>query len=450
MAGASGMTRRKFWTAAVAAYGGALAACNPVQRNEPVAALKGPVTIEVLTRTGVSSPTGHSQWYHQTTKERFTPQTQITVNLVDAQPDVAQKHLVMASAGTPPDGAWYGVLSDGYGGPPGAKKGLFRPLDDIIKRDKFDKGAYWKSALDQLSYDGKLYALPTHGHFGTTVMYVNLNMTKKAGINVPLATGDWTIDQMIEWARRMTRPSEGEWGWWPPNGISHFGVFFMRLFGGEFLSRDGRRSVIDSAEARAGIQWQHDAQYKFQTVENLLGPGGPAGEQAGFRSGKLAFVNWTPGYVAEWKAPGQPFIKFEMGITLFPRHPSGRRASQGSSPGMGVTDTAKMDATWKWVQFITNRDNGVLQVTGGAGSPGARPDVWQDARLLAWDPVYSLMQKTYGDPGPLHYPWNFQYPDMLKAADTKLNEVWRNQISVSEAATTIAQEVNALLQQSMS
>ncbi len=111
-----------------------------------------------------------------------------------------------------------------------------------------------------------------------------------------------------------------------------------------------------------------------------------------------AFVNWTTGGAAEWKAPGQTAIEFDLGITLFPKHPAGRRSSIVITHGVGVTGTAKQDAAWQWVQFITNEENGVLQVLGGAGSPGARPDVWEDKRLAERDPIFALSQRTFKEP----------------------------------------------------
>src|SRR5256885_13643496 len=55
----------------------------------------GPVTIDILTRSGVTAQTGHSQWYANAAKTTFTPQTNITVNLIDADPDVTTKLTVL-------------------------------------------------------------------------------------------------------------------------------------------------------------------------------------------------------------------------------------------------------------------------------------------------------------------------------------------------------------------
>src|SRR5918995_1867930 len=98
--------------ALVAGCGGA-----PAAGSEPrPAARLGPLTIDVVTRSPVAAATGHSQWYDHAAKTTFTPETGVTVNLIDGLPSVTEKLTVMASAGTPPDGSWFPTMSDGSGG----------------------------------------------------------------------------------------------------------------------------------------------------------------------------------------------------------------------------------------------------------------------------------------------------------------------------------------------
>jgi ABC-type glycerol-3-phosphate transport system substrate-binding protein len=420
------------------------AACGAGGTSGQASPKKGPVTIDVLTYTGITNPTGRAQWFAKTTPQNFTPQTDITVNWIEADGGLVQKMVTLSAGGTPPDaGNFEDFNTQGL-----VTRGIYKPLDDLIKRDKFNTNVYWKSALTMLSSNGKLYGLPNHGNFGENVMYVNLDLTRKAGIDVPLATGEWNTDQLIEMSRKLTRPADGEWALWP--ALYNYSILtYLRLFGGDVLSQDGKRCTIDTAESRAALQWVYDLQYKHQVCENLYAAGNGGGRDAttgGFKQGKQAFVNWTTGGAAEWKAPGQQIIKFNMGITLFPKHPSGRRSSVIITHGAGVTGTAKQDAAWQWVQFITNKENGVNMVLGNAGSPGARPDVWEDKRLNDRDPIFALSQKTFKEPAVEHMPTNNTYSDVNGATFPKLNDLWQNKISVSEVTSQITREVNAILQ----
>jgi ABC-type glycerol-3-phosphate transport system substrate-binding protein len=441
---------------AAGAGGAALGACAPGGGGGTTAALptpaRGPQSIDVVTRNGVSAASGHSQFYDKQAKALFTPETQITVNFVDAQPDVGQKLTVLAAGGTPPDGSWFGLLADGSAGREQALKGIFRPLDDLVKRDgRFDRAAYFKPILDAMTVDGKLFGLPTHGHFGTNVLYYNKNLTRAAGVNVP-DDGSWSIDDFVVAAQKLVKRDQDQWGYNSPWGFPEFGVFYLRQYGGEWLDEPGKRSLLDSAEARAGLEWIYNTQAKFQTIDSHYRADGK-GFDTLFVEGRLGFVNWTPGYTAQWKAPGPDQItpangKFELGVALFPRGVNGRRGTQVSGSGMGLTSPNKQDAVWQWLKFATDRRSGVEQVFGGAGSPGARTDVWQDAKLLSFDPIYSTIAKAFPQgPGALRLPANNRYVDLLKATTDELTPLFRGQTGVQDATGKAVAACNAILSQ---
>lgn len=421
-----------------------LAACGATPGQEAKrAAIQGPVSITVLTRAG---PFGHTGWYKDVTPRVFEKQLpNVKVEWDEATGSgvtVAQKLLTLASGGTPPDVSWLNAVGDGGHG--GIAKGIFQPLDPLMKADKFDRSPYWKAGLDVMSQKGQLYGLPTHGHYGASIMYVNLQLTKAAGISVPLADAAWTTDQLIDMAKRVTRPEKGEWGFWPGTAIGQEGVMWLRTFGGDFLSADGKRCLLDTAEAQAALTWLWGTQHQFQVIDNLRASDGSTKR---FEEGKLAFMNQTPGLVAEWKKPGQERVKHELGITVVPRHPqTGKRGTQVNAPAMALCKDAKQPAAgWEWIKFITNRDNGVDQVQGGAGSPGARHDVWTDERLHKFDPVYRLIERVYREPGPVHLPHNATWFEATDVVGKTLAQLWEGKMSVREAAQEATRQAQAIL-----
>ncbi len=449
---ATGMTRRRIvGVAGSAAAGLTLAACG-ASGEQPAAQQKGPVTIEVLTRNGVAAPDGHSQFYDKRAKQIFTPQTNITVNFLDAQPDVGEKLTVMASAGTVPDGSWFGVVADGNAGREQAGKGIFKPLDDLAKKDsKFDIKPYFKAMLDGLTVNGKLYALPTHAHYGTNVLYYNKNLTDGAGVKVP-DDGNWTHDEMLEAARKITRKDQDVWGYWPEWGLPEFGAFWVRQFGGEFLDEAGKKVLLDSAEARAAFEWCYNCYSKAQVIDNLFrevqgAPLNQGGRRGLFGLGKLGMFATTPGLVAAYRNPAQQEIKFPMGIALFPKSPQGRRGTQASGSGVGLTNTKNQDAVWQWLKFATDKDNGIEQVFGGAGSPGGRTDAWNDPKLLKErDPIYSTIIKTFPQgAGSLRLAANNRYPAVVKAANDEINKYFRGEVNIQDGMKNATNAANVEL-----
>ena len=417
------------------------------QQPGTAAPSKQPVTIEVVTRAGVSAPSGHSQFYAKQAKNLFTPESRITVNFVDGEPNAGEKLTIMAAGGTLPDAAWFGIVADGNAGREQAARGVFKPLDDLAKKDtKFDAKPYFKAILDAFTVSGKLYALPTHAHYGTNVLYYNKGITDGAGITVP-ADGSWSIDDFIIAAQKTVKKGTDQWGYVSPWGFSEFGVHYVRQFGGEYLDEAGKKVLVDSQQARAGLEWIYNAQTKFQTIDSHYREDKKGGNVL-FVEGKLAFVNWTPGFAAEWKAEGPNKVKFPLGIALFPTGPGGRRGTQASGSGMGITGTAKQEASWEYVKFVTNKLNGVEQVFGGAGSPGGRTDAWSDPKLLAFDPVYANTIKAFPQgAGSLRMAGNNRYADTTKAVNDELTKYFKNEASLADATSQAVAAGNAVLGQ---
>lgn len=437
--------------AATAMSAGVLAACGlgGAPGGATPAARRAPVTIDVLTRPGVGAETGHSQWYVQVAKNSFTPQTGITVNLFDGDPDVTTKLNVLAAAGTPPDGSWFATTSDGAGGREQAQRGVFKPLDDLIKRDsKFDLKAYIKALIDVATVSGKVYALPLMAHYGTNVWYYNKAKWTAVGVTPP-ADGNWTIDEFVAAGQKLVNRANDQWAYRPEVSIDQYGAFWVRQFGGEVLDEAGKRCLLDSPEARAGLEWVYNLQYKYQLIDDFYRT--PNIDTMFEVQGNLASRSQTPGLVAEYKKPGQTRVKFDLGIAVFPKGPGARGAggghgTQATGQGMGITKLDHQAEVWEWIKTLTNRENGVAQVFGGAGSPGGRPDCWTDPKLAAVDAIYANMVKVYPQgAGSIRWPANNHRVDLVKAIDDSLSRYWRGQASLVETTTKAVQDANAVL-----
>jgi multiple sugar transport system substrate-binding protein len=407
--------------------------------GETLTLSKTPVQLRALVRAGTD---GHVKWFKQQTPaifEKEHPNVRVQFEEVTGG-TIAEKLLVLAAGDSVPDLVWLGVVADGGRG--GITKGVLRPLDAVLKADKFNAGVYWKQALDMFSWQGQIYGIPRAGHYGCHVIYVNQAMAKRAGVRVPIADGNWTTDDLVTMAKQMTRADEEVWGWQPQVPIEECGRSWLRTFGGDLFSADGKKMPLDSAESLAGLQFMHDARFKHQTTNNLR-----ANARMLFQQGKLAFMQGTPGIVAEYSAPGQQFVTFEWGATIAPKHPTtGTRGTMFGGGALSISKQSKYVAeSWEWIKWITNKDNGVLQVAGGAGSPGARDDVWGDPRMAQINPIYGLIQKTYKTPGPTYLPWNDTYFELTALTNTKLNDLWEGKTSLREAVQAITSEAAPIL-----
>jgi ABC-type glycerol-3-phosphate transport system substrate-binding protein len=373
------------------------------------------------------------------------PQTNITVNLIDADPNPTTALTVLASAGTPPDGSWFATLTDGSGGREQALKGIFKPLDEYMKQDSaFDVRPYFKALIDLCSVNRKLFALTLMGHYGTNVLYYNRQKTGMAGVTVP-SDGSWTVDDFVAAGQKLVAKDNDVWAFWPDLQVAEFGAFWVRQFGGELLDEAGKKCLVDTPEARAGLEWVYNCSTRFHLIDSQFRTDN---KDALFeQQGKLAARSQTPGLAAEYKKSGQTRVAFDLGIALFPKGPKGR-GTQGSGSGVGMTKADKGAAVWEWIKFITNKENGVLQVAGGAGSAGGRTDAWEDPRLNAHDPIYATIIKAYPQgAGSIRWPANNRRVDFLKALDDNLVPYFKGQISLNDATSKAVQDANAILTQ---
>ncbi len=169
------------------------------------------------------------------------------------------------------------------------KSGVAWDITDELKKAGIDVNKQvWPAVLPLITYNGRVYGFPDNA--STDAIWFNKAILDKA--HIPYPTGSWTWDKFIKLAQRLTIRGENgriiqygllfDWGSW-----QHF-VFQQ---GGRMYSSDGRRCVIDSPEAVAGIQLMHDLIYKYKVMPT------PAAESAIATSG-----GWGTGPITQFSA----------------------------------------------------------------------------------------------------------------------------------------------------
>jgi len=142
-------------------------------------------------------------------------------------------------------------------------------------------------ALEEGTYNGQLYGLNMLG--GCQLIYYNKNLFRQAGLPDPYQLylhGEWTMDKFVEIAERLTKnDSHGNpiqfgcnmpYPWYP-----------VWAFGGEFLSPDYKRCLLDTPQAIRGLQWMKDLRWKYH-----VSPTPAEGNMSAFKfeSGRLGMM----------------------------------------------------------------------------------------------------------------------------------------------------------------
>jgi multiple sugar transport system substrate-binding protein len=128
-----------------------------------------------------------------------------------------------------------------------AAKGVIEPLESCVDSEGIDLSQYRKAALDEVTYKGKLYALPEFTNQRTLI--VNDAALKDAGVKpAEIQTEDW--DALRATAKKLSKVSGRNVtriGFDPK--IPEFFILWARANGADLLSKDGLHAHLDDPKA---------------------------------------------------------------------------------------------------------------------------------------------------------------------------------------------------------
>lgn len=297
------------------------------------------------------------------------------------------KLAIMFSTDTIGDVAFLEADDDAFYGFWGAQ-GKLTQLDPYIKRDKYDMNVFFPKAVEALKIiDGKIWAFPYKAFMARCGLFYNATMFQRAGVSLP--TDDWTYNDVISAAQRLTTRSGNDVQMW--GGGRNFGGDFSfmavtRAFGGDLYSPDGKKTLINSEPSRQAISWWLDRYLKDRTV--ALNPG-VSNPRALFEQGNSGFtMGYNPGdrvRIANALTPtGQ-----QWGLSLMPKGTSGRRGGAFFLTPTGMAKITKHpDESWELQKFLAEKETGLemgfpTPISGQTSAHfGARKDIYQDPRFL--------------------------------------------------------------------
>ncbi len=232
---------------------------------------------------------------------------------------------------------------------PLAAKHVLVPLDDLIKRDNFDIGDFYESALESCTYKGKLYCLPVA--LDAYGIYYNKKMFDDAG--VPYPDGTWTYEDFVKAGEKIGGDYDGDgrqdhwgaamWAW----------CTYVLAFDGALLTPDLSQCAITSDNSIEGLQFMVDLVHKYHTC--------PTNEDSAnldkfklFTSGRAAMTA-AGCWWGDTCSREAPTIDFD--VAPMPRGPRGTRATTLASDSFAVTTQSKhKEEAWLLAQWMTEAD----------------------------------------------------------------------------------------------
>lgn len=163
------------------------------------------------------------------------------------------KKIVTEIAGNNPPDIWVqeNAVILGYG-----KQGVAENLEPYIKRDlKTDD--YADALMAAKAPDGKIYGIP----HGINVGALAYNKKIFQSNNVPFPTDNWTYQDMIEAAKKLTKDTNGDgktdiYGFQSANNITYGWLLWMKAFGGSALDSTLTKAMFTDPKSIQGLsQW---------------------------------------------------------------------------------------------------------------------------------------------------------------------------------------------------
>ncbi len=225
-----------------------------------------------------------------------------------------------------------------------ASKGVLFDLTPKISADKnFDPKVFYPRAYEAFSLNGKQYGLSES--FSNVVLFYNKDLFNKAGVSLP--KDDWTWNDALDAAKKLTDKSKGQWGIYKPTQFFEFYKTAYQ-FGCDFFNADKTAVQINDPKCVDALTFMINLYNKEHVMPTDAELGGTTDmDTALFKQGKLAM--WVNGI---WQFATLKDVPFNWDIAVEPG--SARKGTHFFSNAVVISkDTKNADAAYAWLKFFT-------------------------------------------------------------------------------------------------
>ncbi|WP_136604198.1 ABC transporter substrate-binding protein [Paenibacillus dokdonensis] len=266
------------------------------------------------------------------------------------------------------------ILTDKYG-----SNGWLYPLDELMAKENYDANKIYGKYLPKFQ-DGKTYVLPDQA--GKWAVYYNKKIFDDAG--VPYPTGEWTWDDYIETAKKLTNPAKGIYGSYMLD-YDNYMYMLARQYDVSGYKEDGTSNYDDPAFKKA-LQFFGDLGNVQKIQPSWLEFKSKKLSWDGFMSGDYGMHFIGTWYTNQFKDKTTYPRDWKVGITQIPVPADGKGNNNfGIVAGYGINkNAAHLDDAYTYVKWMAENSykyNGNLP---------ARVD-------LSDEDIKALFQKTSDD-----------------------------------------------------
>jgi multiple sugar transport system substrate-binding protein len=319
-----------------------------------------------------------------------------------------------------------------------------KDLNQFVDKDGYDLGEFYPEVIDGLTFQGQLVGLTDN--WDTQVLYYNRDLFERAG--VPEPTADWTWDDVVSAAQKITSGSGGSktWGllyetWFAPLDDQIYS------FGGQVFSEDGRQCMLDQPESVAALQ----------SIVDVMKAGFAPQPQVFEQEGQDPFSIFAAGRAGMWIGSGrwsafdlQGVEDLNWAIAPRPSGPDHPRSNFFHLAMYAITSASNdSQKAWEFLKYMVSPE-GITQAFENMQGIPSRPALADDPKITntdiveqhdAFDPFIESLPTVR----PAPFLSNFFEVD--DAIGNGLDPIWRGEADVQSTATEVCQRVNDLLQE---
>ena len=442
---APGRTRRRH-LAFVATAGAALAAaCGSESASMQPARPLDKTQKDELTWLVWSSDGASRKEAYDAMVKRFSQEfPNVTVTRIAGGGETFEKLVTMMASDTRVDvvGTRPDYMAAYMEGPrPLQNLGAFTKKDTSVVKEK----DHAEGVVEGLSWKGTLYALPVGVYTNNVALNYDL-FEQKA---VPLPKENWTIDQALDAAARITTRKDIEadsvWGFYQAyTAVTHFSYSWIRGNGGEPMvpnEQIQQSKWSTDAETLNTVQWLYDLAAKLRVMP-VATTGGVWGS---FREGKLAIcVLETNNLYQIVDAQNAGGARFKWDVQTLPLTKKGRYQPIGAFAYGMSRNTKNPDVTWELLKNIVGPAGQTDWYRLAKFAPSIKP-LLNGAYLQDKDPPANKKAIVDAILAAKPMPRATQWVEIDKAIVAVLTSIRDSKVGVREGLQDIDRQVTALV-----
>ncbi|MEA5015050.1 MAG: ABC transporter substrate-binding protein [Candidatus Limiplasma sp.] len=355
---------------------------------------------------------------------------QVELNVVQPS-DMSDQFALALSSGDVPDIVSMDCVLIPYYASIGALADITDKFAELPYKDAFSGGL-----VDLAQYEGAQYAVPFSPD--VSVMLYNKAHFAEAGLDPEVGPASW--DQLIEYAQKLT--TADHYGYVYGAGDSGTMMFtfvpYIWSNGGDVMSADGSKSMLDQPEAIEALQLMCDLENTYKVCPAGITSYGWTEAQDAFLSGKASMI--VLGSNAVWGMISGAY-DIDAGICLIPSKDGVTHSSFSGGDSMAMTyDCANPDVAWDFIQYCLSEDVQVEEMAQYGQLP-ARSDLF-DNKYFNEHPEYKVLQSALAvGEAPYSLKYNEMYVPFLDGLQAAVNGT----MSAQDAFSSAAKKINALL-----